>query len=63
MMNIAAIISLIVNLSLVLAQNKECPKYLSLRDVKYRFVADGTGFSTCLGDIPHCVYTREMKFY
>ena len=63
MMNIAAIISLIVNLSLVLAQNKECPKYLSLRNVKYRFVADGTGFSTCLGDIPHCVYTREMKFY
>ena len=62
-MNIATIISLIVNLSLALAQNKECPKYLSLRDVKYRFVADGTGFSSCRGDIPHCVFTREMKFY
>ena len=62
-MNIATIISLIVNLSLALAQNKECPKYLSLRDVKYRFVADGTGFLSCRGDISHCVYTRGMKFY
>ena len=46
-----------------------CPKTIlgPYNEKKYRFVADGTdsGFSKCQGggDIPHCVYTRKMKFY